>query len=154
MKLNDCEPVTYAKSGEEGKGIYTEKRNGTICTPAAIINAVKSRKNNKLPPVLNHKNHQKTNGHIIPKPSNHVIQQKEERVEQRKEVTTFKKREQRKRAGESFEECSLWDAFCTYLCYAVLVLVGYVNDFVRPRTAKEKHRDVSFFAIIKSLYIH
>lgn len=51
----------------------------------------------------------------------------------------------RKFAGESFEEASLWDAFCTYLCYAVLVIVGYVNDFIRPRTTLEKNREVYNF---------
>lgn len=79
----------------------------------------------------------KANGYVV-KDTNHVVKPK---IDDR--GASFKKHyEVRKRAGESFEECSLWDAFCTYLCYAVLVLVGYVNDLVRPRTAKEKHRDV------------
>lgn len=78
----------------------------------------------------------KANGHVV-KDTNHVVKPK---IDDR--GASFKKHEVRKRAGESFEECSLWDAFCTYLCYAVLVLVGYVNDLLRPRTATEKHREV------------
>ncbi len=76
------------------------------------------------------------NGHVV-KETNNVVKPK---IDDR--GASFKTHEVRKRAGESFEECSLWDAFCTYLCYAVLVIVGYVNDLVRPRTANEKHRDV------------
>lgn len=49
----------------------------------------------------------------------------------------------RKFAKDSFEEASLWDAFCTYVCYAFLVIVGYVNDIIRPRTTLEKNREVS-----------
>lgn len=44
---------------------------------------------------------------------------------------------------ESFEPCSYIDAFYTYLCYAVLAIVGYINDIVRPRAAAEKYREVS-----------
>jgi hypothetical protein len=43
---------------------------------------------------------------------------------------------------ESFEQCSLLDALYTYLCYTVLVLVGYVNDILRPRASTEKFRMV------------
>jgi len=43
---------------------------------------------------------------------------------------------------ESFEQCSLLDALYTYLCYAFLAIVGYVNDLVRPRDSTEKFRSV------------
>jgi len=34
------------------------------------------------------------------------------------------------------------DAILTYLCYLVILIVGYVNDFIRPETSREKHRAV------------
>ena len=50
----------------------------------------------------------------------------------------------KKAVSESFEPCSYLDAFYTYLCYAVLAIVGYVNDIVRPRASAEKNRQVIF----------
>jgi len=41
---------------------------------------------------------------------------------------------------ESFEACSLIDAIYTYLCYVVLLLVGYANDVLRPRASTEQYR--------------
>lgn len=32
---------------------------------------------------------------------------------------------------ESFEETPLIVAFCTYLCYGMLVVVGHIHDFLR-----------------------
>jgi len=50
---------------------------------------------------------------------------------------------------ESHEECSLLYALYTYICYAVLVLAGYANDFIRPRESQEKNRPVcSYFICI------
>ncbi|CAG7818410.1 unnamed protein product, partial [Allacma fusca] len=46
----------------------------------------------------------------------------------------------RKKVQEEVESCSFVDAFFTYLCYAVLVIVGYFNDFIRPRTSQERNR--------------
>ena len=43
---------------------------------------------------------------------------------------------------EEKEPCPLLHAIFTYLCYAVLILVGYINDLIRPRTSKEKQREV------------
>lgn len=43
---------------------------------------------------------------------------------------------------ESFEQCSLLDALYTYLCYSFLVIVGYINDLLRPRESTEKFRSV------------
>ena len=43
---------------------------------------------------------------------------------------------------EEKEPCPLLHAILTYFGYAVLVLVGYINDIVRPRISKEKHREV------------
>jgi len=37
------------------------------------------------------------------------------------------------------------DAFFTYICYLVILTVGYVNDFIRPETSREKHRSVSIY---------
>ena len=45
---------------------------------------------------------------------------------------------------ESFEPCSYLLAFYTYFSYAVLAIVGYVNDIVRPRASAEKNRQVNF----------
>jgi len=60
----------------------------------------------------------------------------------------WKRKGKRKQAGESFEECSFWDAFCTYMCYAFLVIVGYINDVIRPRANQEKNRQVSYLDIV------
>jgi hypothetical protein len=54
----------------------------------------------------------------------------------------------RKFAEASYEEASLWDAFSTYLCYAMLVICGYVNDIIRPRTTLEKNREVNVEALL------
>ena len=72
---------------------------------------------------------------------NHQQQQQHKNVEE----TTKKKlsRSNIKKIQEENEPCSLIDAFFTYLCYAVLVLVGYMNDFIRPITTQEKNRPVS-----------
>ncbi|CAG7727542.1 unnamed protein product, partial [Allacma fusca] len=45
-----------------------------------------------------------------------------------------------RKVQESFEKCSFIDAFYTYMCYAVLVIVGYINDLVRPRASVERNR--------------
>jgi serine palmitoyltransferase len=60
----------------------------------------------------------------------------------------------KRKMQESFEECSLLDAIYTYLCYTFLILVGYVNDLIRPRAAKEKNRAgyVSLYASFESFY--
>lgn len=54
-----------------------------------------------------------------------------------------KKKRAKREIHESFEQCSYWDAFCTYMCYFVLVVVGYANDIIRPLAEKEKNRNVS-----------
>ncbi|XP_071520281.1 serine palmitoyltransferase 2 [Panulirus ornatus] len=39
------------------------------------------------------------------------------------------------------EECSLFVAFCTFLSYGVLLLVGYIKEFIIPVSTKEKNRE-------------
>ena len=64
------------------------------------------------------------------------------------EIHNKKKQSRNKKIQEENEPCSLIDAFFTYLCYAVLVLVGYMNDFIRPITTQEKNRPVSCRIVI------
>ena len=63
-------------------------------------------------------------------------------VNARGEPLRKRKRIEPRAISESFEQCSIWDAFCTYLCYAVLVLVGYANDIIRPTASKERNREI------------
>ena len=47
--------------------------------------------------------------------------------------------------SESFEPCSYLLALYTYFSYAVLAILGYVNDIVRPRASAQKNRQVSVY---------
>ena len=47
--------------------------------------------------------------------------------------------------SEPSEPCSYLVTFYTYLAYAILAIVGYVNDIVRPRASAEKNHHVIFF---------
>jgi hypothetical protein len=123
----------------------TTKMNGCIKAESdVVVQLFKNGKPKNGTVVGSHNHHHSlTNGHVHPPPHESTTTSTGSTTKYEALDDNFWSRKgKRRQAKESFEECSLWDAFCTYMCYAFLVIVGYINDIFRPRANQEKNRQV------------
>lgn len=110
--------------------------------PNEFVNKCENNRHTQLKPIVSYNNCQKKSITISNQLNNVTFQDTFYKDASGKPIR--KKKTTMREIHQQFEQCSYWDAFCTYICYFVLFVVGYANDLIRPSAGKENHRHVSF----------